>query len=304
MAIDFSALAYAIHQRCKSASIPLKLSQVQQLTAAVLGYKSLAAYQAAIAAGHESVFLDAAEHIALEAEQMVVRAHQLGIANSVQPLAAIAKATFQACLPNSNVHSSEVSFFVHIQEELERAVETDEETVSQMAETNSDGVDEVYLPVYSTLASLPAPAAQITLPIEGHVAMVPDSERLYTGHIIRIQAQIQMYRMGYTLFSDVQNSVLQAKLDYGWSDDEREDEGPKISLGKAIAELTGLDESDAAQLSDVEPLPIEGHDDAVYGYILDFTGQASPEVADKLLKKHGRLAFRVDLNFFEQVQRG
>lgn len=302
MAIDFSALAYAFHQRCKSASLPLKLSQVQQLTAAVLGYKSLAAYQAAIATGSEPVFLDAAEHVALASELMAVRAHQLGIPNPEQPLAPIAKAAFQDCLPDATVHWNEVNFFVHIQEDLERAVEADEETANQMALTNSDGVDEVYVPVDSTLASLPPAATQVTLPIDGHVAMVPDTERLYSGHIIKVQAQIQMNRMGYTLFSDIQNSVLQAKLDYGWADAAHEDQGPKISLSHAISELTGLDESEVEQLVDVEPMPIEGSDDAVYGYILDFTRYAPPEIAEMLMEKHGRLDFRVGLNFFDRVQ--
>lgn len=220
MAIDFSALAYAFHRRCKSASLTLKLSQVQQLTAAVLGYKSLAAYQAAITTGSETVFLDAAEHVALDSEQMAVRAHQLGITNPAQPLAPIARAAFQDCLPDANVHSNEVNFFVHIQEDLERTVESDDEVASQIAMTNGDGVDEVYVPVDATLASLPSAATQVTLSIEGHVAMAIDTERPYSGHIIQVQAQISMYRMGYTLFSDVQNSVLQAALDYSWADDE------------------------------------------------------------------------------------
>lgn len=73
-------------------------------------------------------------------------------------------------------------------------------------------------------------------------------------------------------------------------------------MAQAISELTGLDESEVEQLVDVEPMPIEGHDDVVYGYIFDFARYAPPEIEDKLMKMHGRLDFRVDLNFFDRVQ--
>jgi len=216
MAINLSALAYAFHQQSKSASFPLKLSHVQQLVAAALGYKSLASYQAAIAAGHEPAFLDDAEHVVLGCEMLEMRAQQLGVLQSTQPLGPIAKATFEGCLPNANVHTNEDNFFVHLQEDLERAVEEDERTTNQMASTNSNGVDEVYVPVSSSLASLPSPATQVTLAIAGQVTMVPDTERPYSGHVIQVQAEIRLYRMGHSLFSSAENAVLQANLDYDW----------------------------------------------------------------------------------------
>lgn len=221
MATNISALAYAFHQRCKSASLTLKLSQAQQLAAAVLGYGSLAAYQTAVSAGSEPVYLDDAEHVALASERLAARAQELGITTSAQRLTLIAKAAFQDCLPDADIHSNEDNFFVHIQEALERKVGADDEVASQIAMTNGDGVVEVYVPVESTLTSLPSAATHVTLPIEGHVAMGIDTERPYCGHIIQVQAQISMYRLGYTLFSDVQNSVLQAALDYNWTDDEQ-----------------------------------------------------------------------------------
>lgn len=302
MAIDISAIAHAFHQQCKSASFPLKLGQVQQLLVAALGYKSLASYQAAIAAGSEPADLDDAAHVALSDDLMKERARQLGLSQMATDLVSLSKFVFQDCLTNAQVHSSEVSFFVHLQERLEAVVEFDEQTAGEMAATNSDGVDEVYVPVDTTLASLPPPRSRVTLEIEGHVAMNPDIERPYSGHKIHVQAQISFNRIGHALFSEADYSVQEAKLDYDWSDDIDDEPGPKITFAQAIADLTGLTLAESELLVDVEPMEISGNDDMVYGYILDFTNIAPPELVKKLMERHGRLDFRVSLNFFDQVQ--
>lgn len=300
MAIDISAIAYAFQQQCKSASLPLKAGQVQQLMAAALGYKTLAAYQAAIAAGTELVHLDTAAHLVLSCDSLKERAHQLGHSAIAPSLVGLTKLVFQQCLSTTRVHSSETNFFVHLQEQLEAAVEFDEQTLSEMALTNGDGVDEVYVPVDVTLASLPHARSQVTLDIEGHVAMSLDSERPYAGHIIQIQACVSFDRLGYALFSDADYSVREAKLDYDWAEDD--DTGPKITFAEAIADLTGLTPAESEMLVDVEPLDVVGNDDMVYGHILDFTNVAPPELAKKLMARHGQLDFRVSLNFFDQVQ--
>lgn len=74
-----------------------------------------------------------------------------------------------------------------------------------------------------------------------------------------------------------------------------------MPLSQALAEELDITPEEAEELVDVEPLPIEGHEDVPHGYVFDFEGAASPNLHAKLMQQRGSLQLRVPLWFFERV---
>ena len=85
--------------------------------------------------------------------------------------------------------------------------------------------------------------------------------------------------------------------------DDREDGPPVRSLAEAYAELLGLEPHEAEGLVDIEPQALDGSSgEMVYSLLLDFEGHASPEIAAKILDRHGSLQIEVWPGFFENVR--
>ena len=88
-----------------------------------------------------------------------------------------------------------------------------------MAETNNDGVDEVYLPVEISLDAVPPRGEVLTLSFDGHVAMALDTERPYTGHRIDVTGMLILERFGQQLYADPVIELERASLDTAWADE-------------------------------------------------------------------------------------
>lgn len=77
---------------------------------------------------------------------------------------------------------------------------------------------------------------------------------------------------------------------------------PRKTLAQALAERLDISVFEAEKLQDVEPEPLTGHsDEMVYGYLFDFTYDASPLLAAKLRKKLGFLQLKVEPSFFDDI---
>lgn len=67
--------------------------------------------------------------------------------------------------------------------------------------------------------------------------------------------------------------------------------------------MLGLELHEVGNLADVEAMPLDGNSgEIVYGYLLDFTDYASPEVAKKILQHHSSLRIEVGPSFFDSVR--
>lgn len=299
MAVDLPTLSYTLRKISADSTLPLKLGHAHQLVAAVLGYKSLAAYQAAIAQGNEHQHLDRVKHVALNQPMLAIRAEELNVGHSTHGLVPMLKSALEQCIPAVRVHLSEDKFADVLRSHIDDVAVTDEDTASEMANTNPDGIDEIYMPFDLSMMEAPESGNVWELEIHGHVAMGIDTERPYSGHKIDIQAQLTLERMGLATFGDYHCEVVQAKLDYGWSDDE--DNTPKMSLAEALAAEMGLTVEEAEDLVDADAVPTEGNGGTPTGYEFDFTHVAPPKTAKKILKKYQSLRVHVPLWFFEQV---
>lgn len=301
MSIDVSSLAYAVRKASETTSQPLKHGHALQLVAAALGYNTLAAYQAAVVDGAESEHLDAAAHAVLDEALLVDRADELDLPQSEDTLVELVNGAFKTVLPRVTFHRSDDALSDALRSLVDNQVYNHDITVSEMASTNNDGVDEIYLPLDLSLAELPRPGDPFELEIVGQITMSPDIERPYSGHRIDVCCSLMFERVGRVAISAPEFHLKSAELDYDWGDN---DEPKKISLAQALAEQLDITPEESEELDDVEPMPVEGHDGAIFEYVFDFEDAVSPELRSKLLVKHGSLQLRVPPWFFDNIERG
>jgi hypothetical protein len=300
MAVDLPPLSSTLRQISTNSKFPLKLGHTHQLVAAVFGYKSLAAYQAAVTNGAEHQDLDRVKHVALNQPMLATRADDLNVGHSAASLVPMLQSALEQCIPAVRVHMSEDKFEDVLRDYIDNVAMNDNDTASEMASTNGDGIDEIYMPFDLSMMEAPESGSVWELEIQGHVGMNIDTERPYSGHQIDIQAQLTLERMGLATFGEYHCKVIQAKLDYGWGDDDHDD-SPKMSLAEALAAEMGLTVKEAEDLVDADPVPTEGHGGTPTGYEFDFTHFAPPKTAKKILKRYQSLRVHVSLWFFEQV---
>ncbi|RQO69210.1 hypothetical protein DBR44_13185 [Aquitalea sp. FJL05] len=294
-----SEIAYALRTASHATASPIKLSHAQQLVAAALGYKSLAAFQASPL---EAPTLDEAAHFVLNGGLLADRASELCLPHQLSELAILLQQAFKARLPMARLHQSESGINDYIISLVDDVVVNDEAVAGQMASTNGDGIEEVYMPVDEfELASLPPAGQTLDIELEGHIAMGIDIERPYSGHIIKVEASLVIERTGKVSIAEPNCEVTKAQLDWSWGDDDYENEGSLVSLAEALADEFGLSIAEAEELVDAVATPNLSDDGLFYSYTFDFTQHASLEVAEKLMVKYGSLQLEVQPWFFDRV---
>ncbi len=267
------------------------------MVAAALGYKSLAAFQASPL---EAPSLAEAAHFVLDGGLLADRARELGLPHQLPQLAVLLKQAFDVRLPSAQLHQSEEGLHDYVTSLVDDVVLNDDEVASEMASTNGDGIEEIYIPIDDIdMDDLPPFGQPMELELEGHIAMGIDTERPYSGHKIEVEVRLVLERTGKVSIAEPICEVLNAQLDWSWGADE--DEPPKVSLAKALADETGLTVPEAEELVDAEPIANESNDGMVYGYVFDFSGFASPATAAKLQSKYGSLQVEVFPSFFDRV---
>ncbi|MGP6112217.1 hypothetical protein [Pseudomonas aeruginosa] len=302
MSIGISDLAHSVRKNSAAAAVPVPLGHSQQLMVATLGYKTFAAYQAAQTAAQESPDLTTVHHVVLDYDMLDQRASELGVAPTPEQLHELVNTAFQERAPHARTHTSYDAFETYLREQVDQVVIEDDDVNSEMANANYDGVDEVYFDFEVEFQQVPI-GGSLDIDLYGHVGLGIDTERPYAGHIVNVEGSLSVDRVGRHCFGSVECQVTEASLDTDWGDDDHEDGPPIRSLSQAYADLLGLDLYEVADLADVEAEPRDGHSgEMVYSYILDFTDHASPEVAQKILRRHSSLRIEVGPDFFENVR--
>lgn len=302
MSIGISDLAHAVRKNSVSAGVPVQLGHAQQLVVAALGYKSLAAHQAAQRDAREPQHLDAVRHVVLDYDMLDRRAGELGASPASDQLHELIDDAFKERASHVRRHASHAGFDNYLWQHVEQVVLEDEEVNGEMANANYDGIDEVYFDLEIESAAIPV-GNTLDIDLDGHVALGIDTERPYSGHLVNVEGTLSVERLGMHCFGSVDCQITKAELDTNWDDDDDDGEPPSRSISQAYAELLGLELHEVGDLADVNAMALDGSSgDMVYGYLLDFTGHASPEVAKKILQQHSSLRIEVDPNFFDNVR--
>lgn len=305
MPTRISNLAYSVRKNSSTNTISMSLGHAHQLVAAALGYKTLASYQAALANGGEPTDQDLVRHVILDYDLLGRRALELGI--SIQPprLHQLLKAAFSERLPCAQLHDTYCKLEDVLRDRVDQDVLDNGRVNSAMADANYDGIDEVYFDFEVALEES-AIGDPLVVDLDGHVDLGIDTERPYAGHRVNVEGTLTLERLGLCCFGEPKVEVTNAVLDYRWSDpdtDDAEDGLPVCSLTQAYAELLGLESQEVGSLVDVEPQVLDGNNgEMVYGYLLNFEGHASPEIAAKILARQGALQIEVGPDFFENVR--
>lgn len=296
MAIGISALAFAVRKQSASLPKPVVHGHAQQLVAAALGYKSLAAYQAS---QEEQPDLSPTMHIVLDEALLLQRAGELGLHYSTEVVVSLVIDSLTYALPQATVHRTKGAFDDMLRAYVDEVVLNHDEAVGQMAMSNGT-LGEVYLPFETLLENIPYDDVK-EFRIVGHVSMPPDIERSYVGHVVHVSASLFLTRYGRVCVGEPLCRVNAAKL--AWlGDDGSDGEEPTVSLARALAGELGIGLEDAEALADADIVPNESNDGGlIYSYTLYAGPVASPELAAKLLRKFDSLDIELPANFYDGV---
>jgi hypothetical protein len=301
MSLGISDLAHCIRKN-SAATVLVPLGHAHQLVAAAFGYKSFAAYQAAQAAAQEPADLTSVWHVVPDYGLLDQRASELAIAPAPSQLHTLLHTALQERASQIRIHASLAAFEEYLREHVDQIVLADSQVIGEMANANHDGVDEVYFGEEIVLDKVLA-GDTLEMDVVGHVGLGIDTERPYAGHKVNVECALSVARPGRQCFGVMDCQVIKAELDWSWADGDFED-GPRMrSESEAYAELLGLDLREVGDLVNVEAQPRSGHSgDMIYSYILDFSDHASPEVAEKILRRHSSLRIEVGPGFFDGVR--
>jgi hypothetical protein len=287
---DISSSAYALKQMASAQGQRLSTGHAQQLIAALFGHQTLAALQASgdLDKLHEAAYLLA------DIDLAAGRAAELELFDDAIPLAMQAIASELRV----SVHRDWDDLIVALQEAVDDQVLNEDQVISETAMTNG-WAPEADLPLDCLSDFDLDDEDSIDEELEGLVVVEQDPERVYYGHEVKVQAKLDVARLGYRLFGEVQVRVIHAKLKWGGADDD-EDTPPPVPMNQALADLLGFSVEEVDELEwEIEPDINE--DEFVFGHSIDFSASPPGPVKDKLAALHADLTVWVEAGFMDNV---
>ncbi|HJV87885.1 MAG TPA: hypothetical protein VJ698_20610 [Noviherbaspirillum sp.] len=203
----FSQIAFACRTLCNQQGVTLSYGHVQQLLAAVIGYSTLAGYQAASA---QDQSFDAS-HLVLDEALFATRFHQLGCGAAPDVVGAALWEALNAALTETQVHRNTESFGVYLQEFVDAEITDDDAVTSQTAMTNGE-MPMAEVPVEVSDADIANGANWLQFPLEGVVTVDQDQERVFYGDTVDVEGTLQLKRMGERAFGEPEIFVNSAGL--------------------------------------------------------------------------------------------
>lgn len=305
MSVDISRLAYEFQKASEVNGFPpVKRSHALELVAAALGYDSLAAYKAAIAAGDELADLSEVAHLVPQLQRMVSRAGVLRPRAPGLTYLDWLNRAIGRCWPNATVYLNDEALFNVLVARVEHATENDPAVLGQLSWSNGSRVDEVYMPFDLELDEIVAVGKPHVINIAGHASIEFAVGNTPAGREISVRATLELRRLGQVMLAEPVFQIESAKLIYGNPDPDGDDElpgPPQVSYAQALADELGLSLEEAEQLVDVEAMELTGSSgDMTYGFQLDFSGLAPMPLRNKL-ELRGQLVIQVAPAFFERV---
>ncbi|AMJ56219.1 MULTISPECIES: hypothetical protein [Stenotrophomonas] len=275
----------------------------QQLLVAAFGYKTLASCQAAKASDEEPENFNQVRHIVLDRASLTQRATELGVECDIDQLSHFLANAFADRLAGVVLHHSYSDLDDYIRVQITQLVENNGRVIGEMAQLNHDGLGEVYFDLQIDLDQIQV-GESLSSHITGYVSLNLDTERPYTGTTIDFRLSLTVERLGKRCYSAfeyvITNVVARTPWDY---DDDDYGEPPVRTRAEVIAELLGWSVDEVDNLQDVDEMPLDGSSgEMIYGYLIDFTDYASPEVATRIMREHGTLQFNVGPDFFDGVR--
>lgn len=193
---DFPQLAFQVHQALRAQKATIPAGHVHQLLCALLGYKSLAAMQAA--ASIESPGVAGAKFIICDQTLALSRAHQLGYGpEAVDKVIAAFKQSSQG---GASLYMSEQHFLDdYLQEELQAGADLTNILSGPMAETNTDGPAWIDVEFEEPAPIDDNPDEPWVISMSGMLTMEVDRERPFCGSKVAFEGYVEYGRAGLRL---------------------------------------------------------------------------------------------------------
>lgn len=306
MSLDISAIAYAIRIRlnqgrwAKLGQPPIKLTHIQECIAAALGHNTLASLQQS----QELALPTHERYLVLDMDRVSRRSLDLGLPlgeghwsepGTLSGFQQIMQESFADDFDGIDVYPMGDALYERIQNWIDDRILNDADVSGQMAMANHNGMTDISMPIEIDLAAIePALFAQ-NYKMDGAVYLSPDEDRLYTGHVVKINATLMVSKPSRALLG-VKFHVNYARLTDGTDatdDDDAStlsqpvDPGPggePIQLEFALAKLLDVDLAVADDLADAT---LNARFDAqgnVKGYEFDFKDVRLDEDAEEQLR--------------------
>ncbi len=289
MSLDISAIAYAMRTRLNQASGvqpelgKIKLTHIQECIAAALHHNTLASLQSS---GELKARTDG-HYLVLDMVRVRRRAQELGFPqyndseSAPDPLIGFQQIMLECFAKNFRgieVCSGEDGLYGAFLDWFETSVLNDVNVSGQMAMANHNGLPEVSSSDIDLLAIEPAVDAK-TRKLRVSVHLEPDEERLYTGHVVQVEASLSISKPSRALFS-FDLHIGHARLVDGSEGDDQALRQPVDTtpggepqrLELALAELLDVDLARADDLADATLKTEFDNRGTVTGYVFDFKG--------------------------------
>jgi len=256
------------------------------------------------ASGLESAAYNEVAHWAIQDSTANRRASDLGFGASADLLVSMVHRVIKTHLPRAQIHRDYEALLDRLQEQVDRAVESSDAVSSEIAQTNSAGPGETYVPLEFDFGDLPGADEAIEIPIHGHVTITADIERPYAGHEIKVEAAMTVVRLSKYAISTPGLDV-RANLNYDWGgdDDGEVQHNMRIPVEVKLARELGIEPEDVEELAEVDPFEVLSNDDATLYYEFDFSGKVNAELEARIMAAHGALKLHVLPGFFDDVKR-
>ncbi len=205
MHTDFASISLTLRKNLLEQHVELSLGHAQQLLAASMGYKSLAAFQAS---SMDSSDIDVAAHLLIDTITLQERMTALEIGGGIPALARLVAVAARHRLVRGGAHETERSLHEFIHGKLEEAVLAYPPVKAVRARIQTATVAEIELPFDFSLEQI-AVGATLSIPTAGHVLIKEYADRPTKAERIDLQAKIELQRLGKNLVKLVGVKMLQ-----------------------------------------------------------------------------------------------
>ncbi|WP_313497670.1 hypothetical protein [Pseudoxanthomonas mexicana] len=214
-----SSAAFAASQALANKGLRVSRSHLNEVLAALLGYKTLAALQAEESDPTLDYHFDDAERLVLSIPDGATRAQALGLPGAVA--AACAEAVkAKSVVP---VHFGVSAFYdEYARELLEQSIMEGESTAMAMADSNASFSEDPYLQDEgSTSGDLWTSPTEWSIEASGTLSgeYDPEGDRMYNGHNFDVWGKLLFAKAGRAglIYQDYEEG---ASADESWRDDE------------------------------------------------------------------------------------
>lgn len=215
MSVTLSDLTNRARVDAAANGITLRLGHLQQATASMLGYKTLAAYQAAVIAGMEASNLASAKYLIPDSQCLTTRVESLGLPPSLQDdLVEAVYDSFRTLLPELRIHTDENELFEDLRLDIEVDIINRGEFAGAQVDAGGSGLPELELEFLGDVGGLADAERVYAFDIEGP-AFVDPYDGAGVSSRVNVSATVMFDMVGKRLLDSFRVVDVEASPDYG-----------------------------------------------------------------------------------------